>query len=305
MNTDILNMFIDKLGKECVFTQEPMAKHTTFRVGGPADYFLAPTTMEGVKDALAICKKENLPYYIVGNGSNLLVSDAGYRGVIIQIYRNLNEVTVENDHIIRTRAGAAMSTVAKVALNHELTGMECLSGIPGTIGGAVTMNAGAYGGEIKDILVEVTIIDESGEICTIPANELELGYRTSVIAKKGYVVLEAVLSLEKGDGEQILARMNELKDQRVSKQPLEFPSAGSTFKRPEGYFAGKLIQDAGLAGYTVGGAQVSPKHCGFVVNVGGATASDVYQLICDVQKTVREKDQVELEPEVKILGEFA
>lgn len=305
MNTDILNMFIDKLGKECVFTQEPMAKHTTFRVGGPADYFLAPTTMEGVKDALAICKKENLPYYIVGNGSNLLVSDAGYRGVIIQIYRNLNEVTVENDHIIRTRAGAAMSTVAKVALNHELTGMECLSGIPGTIGGAVTMNAGAYGGEIKDILVEVTVIDESGEICTIPANELELGYRTSVIAKKGYVVLEAVLSLEKGDGEQILARMNELKDQRVSKQPLEFPSAGSTFKRPEGYFAGKLIQDAGLAGYTVGGAQVSPKHCGFVVNVGGATASDVYQLICDVQKTVREKDQVELEPEVKILGEFA
>lgn len=305
MNTDILNMFIDKLGKECVFTQEPMAKHTTFRVGGPADYFLAPTTMEGVKDALAICKKENLPYYIVGNGSNLLVSDAGYRGVIIQIYRNLNEVTVENDYIIRTQAGAAMSTVAKAALNHELTGMECLSGIPGTIGGAVTMNAGAYGGEIKDILVEVTIIDESGEICTIPANELELGYRTSVIAKKGYVVLEAVLSLEKGDGEQILARMNELKDQRVSKQPLEFPSAGSTFKRPEGYFAGKLIQDAGLAGYTVGGAQVSPKHCGFVVNVGGATASDVYQLICDVQKTVREKDQVELEPEVKILGEFA
>lgn len=305
MNTDILNMFIDKLGKECVFTQEPMAKHTTFRVGGPADYFLAPTTMEGVKDALAICKKENLPYYIVGNGSNLLVSDAGYRGVIIQIYRNLNEVTVENDYIIRTQAGAAMSTVAKAALNHELTGMECLSGIPGTIGGAVTMNAGAYGGEIKDILVEVTVIDESGEICTIAANELELGYRTSVIAKKGYVVLEAVLSLEKGDGEQILARMNELKDQRVSKQPLEFPSAGSTFKRPEGYFAGKLIQDAGLAGYTVGGAQVSPKHCGFVVNVGGATASDVYQLICDVQKTVREKDQVELEPEVKILGEFA
>ena len=305
MNTDILNMFIDKLGKECVFTQEPMAKHTTFRVGGPADYFLAPTTMEGVKDALAICKKENLPYYIVGNGSNLLVSDAGYRGVIIQIYRNLNEVTVENDYIIRTQAGAAMSTVAKAALNHELTGMECLSGIPGTIGGAVTMNAGAYGGEIKDILVEVTIIDESGEICTIPANELELGYRTSVIAKKGYVVLEAVLSLEKGDGEQILARMNELKDQRVSKQPLEFPSAGSTFKRPEGYFAGKLIQDAGLAGYTVGGAQVSPKHCGFVVNVGGATASDVSQLICDVQKTVREIDQVELEPEVKILGEFA
>ena len=292
------------MGDGEVLTGEPMSRHTTFRVGGPADVLVRPT-VEQLAWVLGLCREYGEPYTLIGNGSNLLVSDAGYRGVIIQIYRNLNEVTVENDHIIRTRAGAAMSTVAKAALNHELTGMECLSGIPGTIGGAVTMNAGAYGGEIKDILVEVTVIDESGEICTIPANELELGYRTSVIAKKGYVVLEAVLSLEKGDGEQILARMNELKDQRVSKQPLEFPSAGSTFKRPEGYFAGKLIQDAGLAGYTVGGAQVSPKHCGFVVNVGGATASDVYQLICDVQKTVREKDQVELEPEVKILGEFA
>lgn len=292
------------LGKECVFVQEPMAKHTTFRVGGPADYFFAPSTTEGVQAALDFCKKEDIPYYIIGNGSNLLVSDQGYRGAVIQIFRNLSEVRVENDNIIRAQAGASMAAVAKKALSCSLTGMECLSGIPGTIGGAVTMNAGAYGGEIKDILVEVTVIDDKGQVRVIPAEELELGYRTSVIAKKDYVVLEAVLSLEKGDQDQILARMNELKEQRVSKQPLEYPSAGSTFKRPEGYFAGKLIQDAGLAGYTVGGAQVSTKHCGFVVNVGGATAKDVYRLICDVQDKIWEKDHVRLEPEVKMLGEF-
>ncbi len=304
MDTNILNMFIEAVGESCVSVLEPMAKHTTFRVGGPADYFVAPNTLEGVKNALDICKKENLPYYIIGNGSNLLVSDLGYRGVIIQIYKNLNEVTVENGNVIRAQAGALLSTVARTALNHGLTGMECLSGIPGTLGGAVTMNAGAYGGEVKDILTEVTVIDENGEICTISAKNLELGYRTSIIAKKGYVVLDAVLTLKKGEEEKIQARMDELKEQRVTKQPLEFPSAGSTFKRPTGYFAGKLIQDAGLAGYTVGGAQVSPKHCGFVVNIGKATASDVYQLICDVKRIILEKNQVELEPEVKMLGEF-
>lgn len=295
---------IEVLGKECVFVQEPMAKHTTFRVGGPADYFFAPSTTEGVQAALDFCKKEDIQYYIIGNGSNLLVSDQGYRGAVIQIFRNLSDVQIENDNIIRAQAGASMAAVAKKALSCSLTGMECLSGIPGTIGGAVTMNAGAYGGEIKDILVEVTVIDDKGQLRVIPAEELELGYRTSVIAKKDYVVLEAVLFLEKGDQDQILARMNELKEQRVSKQPLEYPSAGSTFKRPEGYFAGKLIQDAGLAGYTVGGAQVSTKHCGFVVNVGGATAEDVYRLICDVQDKIWEKDHVRLEPEVKMLGEF-
>lgn len=299
-----IDALIEVLGKECVFVQEPMAKHTTFRVGGPADYFFAPSAADGVKAALDYCKQEKIPYYIIGNGSNLLVSDQGYRGAVIQIFRNLSKVQVEKDTTIRAQAGASMAAVAKMALNSGLTGMECLSGIPGTIGGAVTMNAGAYGGEIKDVLVEVTVIDDQGQISTIPAEELELGYRTSIIAKKQYVVLEAVLSLQKGDQNQILARMNELKEQRVSKQPLEYPSAGSTFKRPEGYFAGKLIQDAGLAGYTVGGAQVSAKHCGFVVNVGGATAGDIYRLICHVQDKVWEKDHVRLEPEVKMLGEF-
>lgn len=299
-----IDALIEVLGKECVFVQEPMAKHITFRVGGPADYFFAPSTADGVKAALDYCKQEKIPYYIIGNGSNLLVSDQGYRGAVIQIFRNLSKVQVEKDTTIRAQAGASMAAVAKMALNSGLTGMECLSGIPGTIGGAVTMNAGAYGGEIKDVLVEVTVIDDQGQISTIPAEKLELGYRTSIIAKKQYVVLEAVLSLQKGDQNQILARMNELKEQRVSKQPLEYPSAGSTFKRPEGYFAGKLIQDAGLAGYMVGGAQVSAKHCGFVVNVGGATAGDIYRLICHVQDKVWEKDHVRLEPEVKMLGEF-
>lgn len=292
------------LGEACVQIEEPMAKHTTFRVGGPVDCLLSPDTLEGVKAAVDFCKKEEIPYYIVGNGSNLLVSDAGYRGVIIQIYKNLNQIAVEGETVIRAQAGALLSTVAKTAYSYELTGMEELSGIPGTIGGAVAMNAGAYGGEIKDVLKEVTVLDNRGEIIVIPADRLELGYRTSVIQKQGYVVLDAVLTLKKGDVEKIRARMEELKEQRVSKQPLDLPSAGSTFKRPEGYFAGKLIQDAGLSGYTVGGAQVSTKHCGFVVNAGGATASDVYQLICDVQKIVREKYQVELEPEVRMLGEF-
>lgn len=301
MKTDKL---IEILGKDCVLVQEPMAKHTTFRVGGLADYFLAPVTPEGVRDALMFCRRENLPYYIVGNGSNLLVSDRGYRGAVIQIFRNLSRIWVEEECTIRAQAGASMAAVAKVALGQELTGMECLSGIPGTIGGAVTMNAGAYGGEIKDILTEVTVVDEKGEIRKLSADQLDLGYRSSLIAKKGYVVLEAVLALKKGNKEQILTRMNELKEQRVTKQPLEYPSAGSTFKRPEGYFAGKLIQDAGLAGYTVGGAKVSEKHCGFVINAGGASASDVYRLICDVQKKVWEKDHVRLEPEVKMLGEF-
>lgn len=292
------------LGEACVQIEEPMAKHTTFRVGGPVDCLLSPDTLEGVKAAVDFCKQEEIPYYIVGNGSNLLVSDAGYRGVIIQIYKNLNQIAVEGETVIRAQAGALLSTVAKTAYSYELTGMEELSGIPGTIGGAVAMNAGAYGGEIKDVLKEVTVLDNRGEIIVIPADRLELGYRTSVIQKQGYVVLDAVLTLKKGDVEKIRARMEELKEQRVSKQPLDLPSAGSTFKRPEGYFAGKLIQDAGLSGYTVGGAQVSTKHCGFVVNAGGATASDVYQLICDVQKIVREKYQVELEPEVRMLGEF-
>lgn len=290
-------------GGENVRRQEPMSLHTTFRIGGPADLFVMPGSIQAVADSIRICKETQTPYAVIGNGSNLLVSDAGYRGVIIQIGRNLNQIT-GNGEEIRAQAGAMLSVIAKTALSESLTGFEFASGIPGTLGGAVVMNAGAYGGEMKDVLTEVTVLTREGEIRTIPAEKLELGYRTSLAAKNGWIILEAVLRFQKGDAEAIRSRMEELKVQRVTKQPLDLPSAGSTFKRPEGYFAGKLIMDAGLRGFTVGGAQISEKHCGFVINKGGATAEDVRNLICAVQKKVQEDAGVKLEPEVKFLGEF-
>ena len=290
-------------GGENVRRQEPMSLHTTFRIGGPADLFVMPGSIQAVADSIRICKETQTPYAVIGNGSNLLVSDAGYRGVIIQIGRNLNQIT-RNGEEIRAQAGAMLSVIAKTALLESLTGFEFASGIPGTLGGAVVMNAGAYGGEMKDVLTEVTVLTREGEIRTIPAEKLELGYRTSLAAKNGWIILEAVMKFQKGDAEAIRSRMEELKVQRVTKQPLDLPSAGSTFKRPEGYFAGKLIMDAGLRGFTVGGAQISEKHCGFVVNKGGATAEDVRNLICAVQKKVQEDAGVKLEPEVKFLGEF-
>lgn len=290
-------------GGENVRRQEPMSLHTTFRIGGPADLFVMPGSIQAVADSIRICKETQTPYAVIGNGSNLLVSDAGYRGVIIQIGRNLNQIT-GNGEEIRAQAGAMLSVIAKTALSESLAGFEFASGIPGTLGGAVVMNAGAYGGEMKDVLTEVTVLTREGEIRTIPAEKLELGYRTSLAAKNGWIILEAVLRFQKGDAEAIRSRMEELKVQRVTKQPLDLPSAGSTFKRPEGYFAGKLIMDAGLRGFTVGGAQISEKHCGFVVNKGGATAEDVRNLICAVQKKVQEDAGVKLEPEVKFLGEF-
>ena len=302
-NQEIIKCFNDLLGEEKVRISEPMNRHTTFRIGGPADYFLLPSTAEEVKKILEICKKKELPYFILGNGSNLLVSDEGYRGVIIQLYRNYGGITVEGTNI-RAGAGALLSQIASAAKNASLTGFEFAGGIPGTLGGAVVMNAGAYGGEMKDVLKEVTVMTEQGEIMTIPAEKLEMGYRTSLVKKAGYLVLEAVISLKAGDVEEIKAIMKDLTEKRVSKQPLEYPSAGSTFKRPEGYFAGKLIMDAGLRGYQVGGAQVSEKHCGFVINKGNATAADVCGLMKDVQEKVQEQFGVTLEPEVKFLGEF-
>lgn len=303
MKENIIKKFEEILDKKQILAAEPMKKHTTFRVGGPADYFLCPVSVEEVTGILHICREEGLPYFILGNGSNLLVSDQGFHGVVIQIYKNMNSVSIAGNQVT-AQAGALLSTVAKKAAEAGLTGMEFASGIPGTLGGAAVMNAGAYGGEMKDILESVTILTTEGEIRKLEASELQLGYRTSVIKEKGYLVLEAVLSLEHGEKESIQSRMNELKEQRVTKQPLEYASAGSTFKRPEGYFAGKLIEDAGLRGYRVGGAQVSEKHCGFVINTGEATAADVAQLIRDVQNQVYEKFQVKLEPEVKFLGSF-
>ena len=298
--------FYDKLNnvieKDSILTDEPMSRHTTFRVGGPADFFVTPKTKEDVRDVIRVCKEVGMPYYIIGNGSNLLVSDAGYRGVIVQIYKEMNEVKVEGD-LVKAQAGALLSGIAAKALGAELSGFEFASGIPGTIGGACVMNAGAYGGEMKDVLESVTVLTGEGKIIELGRNELELGYRTSVIAKKGYIVLGAVLKLERGDGEKIKTYMDELKEKRVTKQPLEYPSAGSTFKRPEGYFAGKLIEDAGLRGFQVGGAQVSEKHCGFVINRNHATAADIMELMRQVQIRVKENSGVDLEPEVKRLGD--
>lgn len=303
MNLDFYNQLINCIDKERVLLDEPMKQHTTFRVGGNADYFVMPQSAEEVKNIVALCKEADMPYYILGNGSNLLVGDKGYRGVIIQIYKEMNHIRIDGDKVI-AQAGALLSRVGTATLEAELTGFEFAAGIPGTVGGAVFMNAGAYGGEMKDIIANATVLTQDGDIVTINKEDLELGYRTSVIAKKGYVVLEAEYQLQKGDKEAIRARMDELKVQRVTKQPLEYPSAGSTFKRPEGYFAGKLIQDAGLRGFQVGGAQVSEKHCGFVINKDQATAADIQELMRQVSDKVMQEFGVKLEPEVKTLGEF-
>jgi len=298
------NEWFRKLGEQVeILVAEPMKNHTTFRIGGPADALALPKTPEEVAEVVRFCHEHAQSYYVLGNGSNLLVSDEGYRGLVLQLYRNFNDIQV-NGETITVQSGAMLAAVARTAYQTGLTGLEFASGIPGTIGGAVVMNAGAYGGEMKNVLKEVTVLTKEGEVLVIPAKALELGYRTSVIPKNGWIVLGAVLQLKKGDQEQILARMEELKEQRITKQPLDLPSAGSTFKRPEGYFAGKLIMDAGLRGFTVGGAQVSEKHCGFVVNRGNATATDVWELICEVKRRVKEMTGVELEPEVKLLGDF-
>lgn len=291
------------LPQDGIRINEPMERHTTFRVGGPADYFVTPGTRDELAEVIACCRAWEMPYYIIGNGSNLLVSDNGYRGTVIQIYKSMNQIRVSEDRI-NAQAGALLSGIAAKALENGLTGFEFAAGIPGTLGGACVMNAGAYGGEMKDVLKQVTVLSQEGRIFTIPVQELELGYRTSVIAKKGYIVLEAVIELRNGDMQEIKALMEELKEKRVTKQPLEFPSAGSTFKRPEGYFAGKLIQDAGLRGFQVGGAQVSEKHCGFVINKDHAIAADIAELMRQVSERVYADSGVMLEPEVKRLGEF-
>lgn len=303
MKNSVYKQFCSIVGEGQAWIDEPMKKHTTFRIGGPADYYISPKTTEQLQLVLDLCQQQDIPYYIIGNGSNLLVSDSGYRGAVIQICRSMSSITVDGE-IIRAEAGVLLSQLAKTALDQELTGLEFASGIPGTLGGAVVMNAGAYGGEMKDVLVEATVLTTKGEVVTIPAVSLELGYRTSTIMKRKDIVLEAVLKLKTGNAEEIRSKMERLKEQRFTKQPLEYPSAGSTFKRPAGHFAGKLIMDAGMQGTQVGGAQVSEKHCGFVVNKNHATAKDVSSLMKVVQEKVKEQFDVELEPEVKFLGDF-
>ena len=303
MNVNLKQRFQEILEDNRILEAELMSRHTTFRIGGPADFFLVPENADEIKKIIAVCKEKNVPYFILGNGSNLLVSDKGYQGVVVQLYRNFGQIRVE-DSRIHAQAGALLSGIAAAAREASLTGFEFAGGIPGTLGGAVVMNAGAYGGEMKDVLKEVAVMTGDGEIRVIPASELEMGYRTSIIKKAGYLVLGATISLKEGNLEEIKALTRELSEKRTSKQPLEFPSAGSTFKRPEGYFAGKLIMDSGLRGYQIGGARVSDKHCGFVINAGDATAQDVVALMDHVIEVVREKYGVTLEPEVKFLGDF-
>ncbi len=300
---DIFQKAADIVGRDNMLKDEPMRLHTTFRIGGSADYFAKPVGAEQISALIELCECENIPYFILGNGSNLLVSDSGYRGMVINIMDNMNNVTIDGD-VITAQAGAMLIKVSKLARENSLTGLEFASGIPGTIGGAVYMNAGAYGGEMKDVVTSVKALDRQGKMHVFSGSQMDFSYRHSVIETEELVVLEVTMKLEHGVREEIDARVSELADARRSKQPLEYPSAGSTFKRPEGYYAGKLVMDAGLRGYQVGGAQVSEKHCGFVINKGCATAQDVIDLIHDVQKKVDDDFGVMLEPEVKMLGDF-
>lgn len=278
---------------------EPMKKHTTFRIGGPARFFYVPKNIEELKLIIQCCKNEKLKYMIVGNGSNMLFLDEGFDGAVICVGSSMGNINVDNISIY-AEAGALLSKVASSARDAGLTGMEFAAGIPGTIGGAIVMNAGAYGGEMKDIVSFVDILEADGNLRRYSNEEMQFGYRRSIVdADK--VVVGVGLKLACGNIDDINARMDELKTARVSKQPLEFPSAGSTFKRPEGYFAGKLIDDCGLRGYRVGGAMVSEKHCGFVINYDNATAKDVLKLIDDVKNKVYDEYNVLLEPEVRIV----
>ena len=300
MNKSLENRLKLSAGDSNVRCDEPMSSHCTFRAGGTAKYYVIPDEYKKVRDVLRLCVEENIPYYVIGNGSNLLVQDDGFDGVIIEIDSALAKIEINGNEIV-AKAGAKLSKIAVKALNESLTGFEFAHGIPGNLGGAVTMNAGAYGGEMKDVLKWVKVLDNNGEMKTLKAEELELGYRTSIIVKEKMIVLEACIELHEGNRDEIEMHMKELMAKRKEKQPLEYPSAGSTFKRPEGYFAGKLIQDAGLKGYRVGGAMVSEKHSGFVINYDNATATDIINLMKDVRKKVYEEFQVTLEPEVKIL----
>lgn len=300
-NEFLYNTLCEINGAENVLRNEPMKKHTTFRIGGPARLFCLPRSAAQLAGTVEACEKAGMPWYILGNGSNVLVSDSGYDGVVIQLFHNMEAVRIEGC-LMELEAGVLLVKAAHLAAKAGLTGLEFASGIPGTVGGALVMNAGAYGGEMKDVVREALVMTKEGKLLRLSREELELGYRTSIIARKSYVVLSALLELKEGLQTEIEGRMQELKEARTTKQPLEYPSAGSTFKRPAGYFAGKLIMDAGLRGYRVGGAEVSEKHCGFVINRGDATAEDVMKLIRHVQTEVRDKFGVELEMEVKTLG---
>ena len=302
MNDQFLTELQNVMGGSGIFMEEPMKKHTTFRVGGPADVLVQPdeTALAAI---LALCRQYHVSYSFIGNGSNLLVGDKGIRGVVIEMTDPMGNIEVDGTKIT-AQAGAMLSKIANTAASNGLGGMEFAAGIPGSVGGAVVMNAGAYGGEMKDIIEKVYVLDENGAQLELDRDALDLGYRHSCIPEKKYIVTKVVLELVPRNEAEIRSEMKELNEKRAEKQPLQYPTAGSTFKRPEGYFAGKLIMDAGLRGYQVGGAQVSEKHCGFVINKGDATAADICQLMRDVSDKVQAQFGVVLEPEVKMIGEF-
>ncbi|MGL4362534.1 MAG: UDP-N-acetylmuramate dehydrogenase [Cellulosilyticaceae bacterium] len=297
---NIIHLLQDKIKANHLRENEEMASHTTFKIGGKARYYMTPDSVEELQIMIKACKQAEVPYYIIGNGSNLLVCDDGLNGAVIEIYKLFSDIEIKENYIV-AKSGAMLARIAKLAQEVALTGLEFAHGIPGTLGGAIAMNAGAYGGEMKDVVVDVTVMTSDGEVRVLSNEEMEFGYRTSIVTKKGYIVLGATLNLQEGDKETIARQMKQLIEQRREKQPLEYASAGSTFKRPEGYFAGKLIMDSGLRGYQIGGARVSDKHCGFIVNMGGATCKDMISLIEHVQKEVKLKQGIMLETEVKIL----
>lgn len=300
-----INLFKSELEElidiDIIKYNEPMKNHTSFRVGGCTDIFIMPIKINDIKNIIHLCKKHRIDYFIMGNGSNLIVKDGGYRGVIIKL-TSLNNIWIAGDKV-RAQCGVLLSSLSKEVLKSCLTGFEFASGIPGTVGGAVTMNAGAYGPEIKDVFEMATVMDLNGEIHELSKDDMDFSYRNSIVQKENYIVLEAIFKLEKGDFTQIKSRMDELNKRRTDKQPLNYPSAGSTFKRPDGNFAGKLIEDCGLKGANIGGACVSEKHAGFVINYNDASAKDILGLIEMVRNKVKEKYGIYLEPEVKIIGE--
>ena len=296
-----IGLFRDFYDESEIKIDEKLSGYVNFKVGGPADILLLPKTKDQVIKSIIKCKENNIPIYVIGNGSNILVRDGGFRGVVISL-KGVNNITV-NDDRIEAECGAMLKSVSDIALENSLSGIEFACGIPGTIGGAVFMNAGAYDGEMSKAIEAVEVIDDNCNIIVLKNHELDFGYRSSLVMKKGYIVLSAILKLEKGHVKSIKEMVDDLTNKRESKQPLEYPSAGSTFKRPTGYFAGKLIQDAGLKGYSIGGAAVSEKHSGFVINKGNATAKDITDLIEHIQKEVKEQFGVDLHPEVRIIGE--
>lgn len=303
LEKELLAREIEKIaGQENVKLDEPMKNHTSFKVGGPADILVTPVSVSQLSQILKLCKNKSVPVFVMGNGTNLIVRDKGIKGVVVKIFDNLNQFTVKDD-IITAYAGILLSRVSTIAYENGLTGLEFACGIPGTLGGAVAMNAGAYGGEMKDVVVETEYMDKDGEIRVVRDDGHQFGYRTSFIQKNSGIVIKTSMKLKKGNKEEIKALMDDLTQRRQEKQPLEMPSAGSIFKRPEGYFAGKLIEDCGLRGHRIGGAEVSQKHCGFIVNTGDAKAKDILDLIEYIRNTVKMKFGVDMQTEVRIVGE--